>query len=356
MFIFIIYPMNRQKIIALFAVSSLLSLHAYADSPASSLTSEDRTKAEVTVSADLYIEGNDDATTAALEVEGDALIQGDQYIRGTLILDPAEGAAITSVTGAIRYNTTAADFQGYDGSVWRSLTVGSSSGSFLSNATIRGKRNIASGTHSTAWGNQNKTLGSVSTAWGTRNLVSGYTATAWGNQNTASRMYSTAWGNQNKALGNLSTAWGFNNAAESFASTAFGRFNIGGYTVIDAKASNANGDVKWFPADPLLEVGVGANDAKRANVLTLLKNGRIAFGKHNTLEALQTREETVQIKGALLLGDYPKSPDEPTPGAIRYNRTDADFEGFNGTEWKSLTTIARVEPRGDLSMGPFTAN
>lgn len=51
--------MNRQKIIALFAVSSLLSLHAYADSPASSLTSEDRTKAEVTVSADLYIEGNE---------------------------------------------------------------------------------------------------------------------------------------------------------------------------------------------------------------------------------------------------------------------------------------------------------
>ena len=127
--------------------------------------------------------------------------------------------------------------------------------------------------------------------------------------------------------------------AESFVSTAFGKFNIGGFTDNEDDNEKNDGDNQWFDVDPLLEIGVGAVKTARANALTLLKDGRIALGKHDTLDDLQSREETVQVEGALLLGDYAEAPDTPTPGAIRYNSTDADFEGYKGEDagWVSLT-------------------
>jgi hypothetical protein len=44
----------------------------------------------------------------------------------------------------------------------------------------------------------------------------------------------------------------------------------------------------------------------------------------------------------------------PDAGTIRYNDLLADFEGFDGRRWKSLTSISRIEAAGDLSMGPFS--
>ncbi len=382
-----------------FALPSLLLFLPLTAIPlaAQSLVTEDAAAGEVAVAADLVIEGNDDATTAALEVEGDAVVQGDHYVHGSLVLQEPEDAPSAPVAGAIRYNSGETDFEGYDGSAWRSLTVGSGSGSVFSGAIVRGAgnntasgqnatawgwnntvagsysaawgesnttnsgnatawgvRNIASGHKSTAWGGRNKATGEGSTAWGNSNTASQGFSTSWGYCNTADNWYSTAWGNGNKSSGKYSTAWGvynrvnglaatawgFRTNAKSHSSTAFGRFNIGGFTFLDDNKDNNDGNLQWFDADPLLEIGVGTSFHHSANALTLLKDGRIALGRHTALEDLQSREETVQVEGALLLGDYAEAPDAPTPGAIRYNSTDADFEGYKDDDdgWVSLTT------------------
>ena len=214
-----------------------------------------------------------------------------------------------------------------------------------------GEANVAKGDTSFVWGKGNTASGSDSTVWGQKNIAESKYTTIWGLNNTGSGDYSTAWGAFNAIGGLASTAWGLSNKAESFLSTSFGQYNIGGYTFSDDNNDYNDGDKQWFDTDPLLEIGAGAPArydpatrtqmaVTRANVLTLLKDGRIALGKHTTLDDLQTREETVQIEGALLLGDYAEAPDDPTPGAIRYNNTDADFEGYKDDDdgWVSLTT------------------
>ena len=430
---------------------------------AQSLITEDPADPEgpsVSVAADLLI--GDSAEPKDLHVHGDTLLDGNLGLNGALNIGTS---TTTPTSGAIRW--TGSDFEGYDGSGWKSLTKtnfyydfgadfkGSdnlASGIFsgvwgyrnLANgsySTAWGSDNTASSTFSTAWGNSNLASGTFSTAWGADNAAKGYLSTAWGADNTvenasfatawgygntasgsfatvsgyyneasgsfamvwgdrnkASNYSSTAWGMNNTASGSFatvsglnntahghtstvwgqnntattfSTAWGMNNKAQKLSTTVWGfnnqangqyatvwgqsnkaeacyvtvqgRFNIGGYDIA------GGGQASWFETDPLFEIGAGTAEADRANALTVLKDGRVAIGKHNTLP--NSASEDLQVQGSIKLGS---SSGPPSAGAIRW--TGSDFQGYNGSEWKSLTVSMPNGPQGDLSMGRFTAN
>ena len=425
--------------------------------PAQSQIIEAPQKQEVTIAGDLVIEGNGDTTTASLEILGDLVVKGDQYLDGSLILEALdEDLSSPPSPGSIRYNSETADFEGYKDSAWHSLTFALPSDALFSGATLQGSGNTAGGVnsnvwghenqsdgaYSTVWGSHNSTTGShstlwgsantasaynstlwgygnqadgiestawgynnrvrdayttawgssnsaesaYSTAWGYNNTANGYNSTVWGTTNTAAHFFSTAWGISNNAAGpistawgstntsegivstvwgasntatgNVSTAWGASNTAAGYLSTAwgasntagsaystvFGAYNIGGDTLIVNAAS-------WLPSDPLLEIGAGSHAHGRANALTLLKNGHLAVGKHSSIDLLRARPETLQIEGALLLGDYTEAEGAvPSPGAIRYNSGNADFEGYQGAEngWASLTSGGAV-PQNTVS-------
>ncbi len=53
------------------------------------------------------------------------------------------------------------------------------------------------------------------------------------------------------------------------------------------------------------------------------------------------QEKQLEIEGAIKIGDLDEeSPDPQEAGTIRWNPTSQDFEGWDGTEWKSLTLSA----------------
>jgi hypothetical protein len=208
-------------------------------------------------------------------------------------------------------------------------------------STAWGGSNLASGQFSTVWGGNNTANGPYSTAWGWYNTASGNYSTAWGWYNTTSGHFSTAWGRYNTASGYHSTAWGTYSTAESILSTVFGRYNIGGFTFSDDSDDTNDGNTQWFDVDPLFEIGLGDDNLARANALTLLKDGRIAFGEHTTLNGLQTQPETVQIEGVLKVGDYAADPGaNASEGAIRFADDGSgsnDLLGYVDGTWKSLT-------------------
>ena len=146
----------------------------------------------------------------------------------------------------------------------------------------------------------------------------------WGSDtNSVTGLYSTVWGFENTVDGLLATAWGRNVNAPSFLSTAFGKYNIGSVSFCDDENDTNDGNTVWIITDPVVEVGVGDGNNSRANALTLLKDGRIALGRHSTLDELQSKLETLQVQGALKVGDYSENPgDNVSEGAIRYNDND----------------------------------
>jgi hypothetical protein len=208
-------------------------------------------------------------------------------------------------------------------------------------STAFGSINVASGNYSAAWGEDNTVSGDYATAWGWNNRANGHHSTAWGKSNTVGGHSSTVWGSNNTASGYHSTVWGNYNAAESVFSTVFGRYNIGGFTFSDDSDDTNDGNTQWFDVDPLFEIGLGDDNLARANALTLLKDGRIALGEHTSLNGLQTQPETVQIEGALKVGDYAADPGaNASEGAIRFADDGSgsnDLLGYVDGTWKSLT-------------------
>lgn len=210
---------------------------------------------EVTIKADLLVEGNSTTTSAALEVIGDAVITGD------LVVGPvADGTP--AIAGTIRYNSTTSDFEGYDGSAWKSLTFNFAPGTVVDGAifeatgntetgdtnAIFGEDNTITGNFSTAWGvgNTISDYGSAVTSWGAYNTASGQLSTVWGNGNTVEGFAGTAWGAFNTASGvfSLSTAWGWGNTASGPQATAWGYGNIssGGNTTAWGTGTEAGGN------------------------------------------------------------------------------------------------------------------
>ena len=137
------------------------------------------------------------------------------------------------------------------------------------------------GNYSMATGMNSKASGASSIAMGSATLASGESSAALGWNTSATAIYSTvmgagsssggfastAMGYYNTASGDYSTAMGHYVAAESYLSTVVGKFNVGGGTA-DA----------WIAADPLFEIGIGADGSSKANAVTVLKNGKVGIG------------------------------------------------------------------------------
>ena len=82
---------------------------------------------------------------------------------------------------------------------------------------------------------------------------------AFGKNTTASAIGSTALGENTKAEGSNSVALGRETIAKAYLSLAIGKFNVG--SGVSAGTWNNN--------DPVFEIGDGADDANRSNILTV---------------------------------------------------------------------------------------
>jgi hypothetical protein len=284
---------------------------------------------------------NYSAVADSLTVTGDLKVEGIATVGNNVDLPAGELSA-----GSIRWTGSALEV--YDGVSWKTIPIsvfaedgsarwGSNTNSVTGlYSTVWGFKNTVSGLNATGWGGLNTVSGNFSNSWGFGNTSSGINVTAWGKNNVASGDFSTVWGFNNNVNGVFATAWGrYVNAPASF-STVVGKFNIGGVsTSADGDDSNEGATV-WIKQDPLIEVGMGRNNQNRSNALTLLKDGRIAFGEHNALDNLQSQPETVQIQGALKVGDYSGNDEnDASEGAIRYSSN--DLLGYVDGTWKSLT-------------------
>jgi len=165
------------------------------------------------------------------------------------------------------------------------------------------------------------------TLFGKNNLIEDSTASVvWGDTNEISgATMTTVFGGSNTSNANSSTVWGVGNNVSTYLVTTFGRY------AVEYPTSSTS---TWVATEPLLLVGNGTDAANRANALELLKNGN--FKVSGTIQA---------SKGVVL-----DNGAEAAAGAIRWTGT--DFEGYDGTEWVSLTTPPDTG-NGDISMGPF---
>lgn len=301
---------------------------------------------------------NYNANAESLTVNGDLDVKG--------IVTVGNNLDLTEIPpGSIRWRQALSVFEGYDGTSWNTFPLSvfnddgttswgnntSASGNFATawgngnsasgkNATTWGFGNTVSGETAAAWGRENTVEGDFSNAWGFKNVVNGINVTAWGRENVAAGKFSTVWGSKNNTNGLYATAWGYYVNAPSYLSTAFGKYNIGSVSISDDGNDSNDGDKVWKKLDSLIEIGIGVDDQNRANALTLLKDGRIALGKHDTLDLLQNKTEAVQIMGAIKVGDYPSNPGaNASEGSIRL-RTDAsgnnDLLGYVNGSWRSL--------------------
>ncbi len=115
--------------------------------------------------------------------------------------------------------------------------------------TATGNNAVAMGEFPSAIGDCSAAFNNVTTANGTSSAAFNYTTTAYGD-NTAS--------------------FGDTTIANAFDSFSIGRFNLGSYT------SGSSGRTAWVTADPLFEVGNGADSSHKADAFVVYKNGNAA--------------------------------------------------------------------------------
>jgi hypothetical protein len=151
-----------------------------------------------------------------------------------------------------------------------SIASGNSSTALGNSTTATGEQSTAIGTYTTA-------SGIISTAMGYSSSASGYISTAFGQSTLANKDTSTAMGAHTIASGSVSTVMGRSTRARSYSETTIGIFNTD-YTPIS--------EDQYEPADRLFVIGNGTNSSNRNNALTVLKNGKFGFNKHNNINAL----------------------------------------------------------------------
>ena len=66
-----------------------------------------------------------------------------------------------------------------------------------------------------------------------------------------------------------------------------------------------------------------------------------------------TPEQTLDVNGKIKLTDDATAP---SAGTLRYNATGDDFEGYDGTTWKSLTRASSGLPAGALPIYGYVDN
>ena len=192
-------------------------------------------------------------------------------------------------------------------------------------ATISGGyENIASNSYTTVGGGWNNTASVIyATVAGGRDNTSSdqFASIGGGNSNTASGLGSTIGGGENNtASGRLSTVpGGVNNHAGGYYSLSVGRRA----KVRDAAASgDSDGDEGTF-------VWADSTDADFQSTgpdqFLIRASGGVGIGTTSPDEALD-------VTGAVKVGNTANT----NAGAIRWNGT--DFEGYDGSQWISLTS------------------
>lgn len=175
-------------------------------------------------------------------------------------------------------------------------------------------------------------IGNYSVAFGYNTRARGNNSVAAGSDTRASGFASTALGSVTKATGTCATALGIGTQANGSFSTAMGSYTtapsgyetvIGNYNTTYSPASTTS----WNNADRLFVIGNGTGTSARSNAMTVMKNGKVGVGT-------DTPEATLDVDGAIGLGDAGESPQA---GMVRWNSTNEDFEGYDGSKWISLT-------------------
>lgn len=151
---------------------------------------------------------------------------------------------------------------------------------------------------------------------------SGIMKSAWNYTNLGNA--STAFGSDTQASGNYSLATGLGTEANSFAETSIGRYALfgGSATIWDDTG-----------ADVVFEIGNGPSPSVRSNMLTIQKSGNIRIG--DMTNGAEVIEEKLVVDGGIVISDALDLT--PAEGTIRWNSDNQDFEGWNGSEWLSLT-------------------
>ena len=245
-----------------------------------------------------------------LEVSGAVSVPGSLAIDGSLLLNNVGG---DTSAGSVRWTGT--DFEGYDGSTWRSLT-----------ANLLG--------HITPYG-----IGGLN--WSNRDSETtvdeqAVEATIWGHSTAAVGDYSTAWGWMAYAGGESSTAFGIDVYATSMGAVAVGSYNRYDF-------SNSGGGDVWRDLDSVFDVGIGywedgAPDPVYANAMTILKNGQTTLENIHWDPAVPT---VVPVDP-----DNTTAGDQSSAGEALVVKGHARFEG----------NVRISHPQGDISMGVFGAN
>ncbi|MEM7671960.1 MAG: hypothetical protein AAF212_01335, partial [Verrucomicrobiota bacterium] len=150
--------------------------------------------------------------------------------------------------------------------------------------------------------------------------------------------FATSWGDATVASGFGSTAWGYATEATAFHSTALGSFNIGEF---DGQPFSSTTSVS---TDPILEVGIGLASNVPFNAMTVLKDGRMALGPHDTMNDLLANTETVQVQGSVLVKDSVRVD----TGNI--TATQGDIEVTQGDITVTNGKIFLSQPAGDVPM------
>lgn len=173
-----------------------------------------------------------------------------------------------------------------------------------------GPQSIASGTNSIASGEASLAVGSGAHASGEHSASIGLNTNASGN-------YAVAFGDGNQAIGEASFVTGRQNSAKSLAETVMGTY------AEDYTPANSNSNQSWYGTDRLLTVANGTSDLDRSNALVVYKDGYTELdGKLEVSKSINVGQDDSGFE---------------VPGDIRYNTSNADFEGFTGSEWKSFT-------------------
>lgn len=187
-----------------------------------------------------------------------------------------------------------------------------------------GVNNEANGVYSFAGGgNVNKAAGPYAfAAGGEWNQVNGSTAFVGGGVSNEANAYAAfiAGGSFGIASGRHTFLGGGRGLrVSSLGESALGLYNT---TPPSANAS------AFDSTDRLFSIGNGTDDTARSNALTLLKNGKMGLGTDEPAERLE-------VNGAIKIADA--CAPTPEAGTIRWNPAKQDFEGFDGSDWKSLT-------------------
>jgi hypothetical protein len=334
------------------------------------------------------------------------------HIKGGLLLDSTNGVTPMSGDGTrLMWIPSKAAFRAGKVTlgIWDDANIGL-------NSVATGNSTAASGFNSTAWGSFTVASGDYSTAMGFNTIASGYNSTATGTDTRASGILAMSMGNNTLASGNYSSVMGTNTNSKSYAGLVIGSYNdtanaanpasfnglnrvfqIGNGTADNAR-SNAmtvlqNGNVGMGTISPLTKLHLSSTASNIATFsggsqmwITLAEGtsnrgyigsyagnpedvdfgtyGDNLTGKvHLTTSNLPRLTVTplgavgigttlplqqLDIAGAVKIGNTSTN----AAGSIRFNNANNDFEGFDGSQWKSLTASNAPPPQTEQNDDP----